>query len=294
MKLKLSIITVNYNDAKGLRRTMNSVINQSFKDFEYILIDGGSSDESVEIIKEFENLKIKKTKDNTDQPDNSKNESLVNDHVSFQWLSERDKGIYHAMNKGITRARGEYCFFLNSGDYFVSNTVLESVFSENPAEDIVFGNLVVCLNENIVGKIIGKNVLTFLDLYNSDVVKHQSSFIKRSLFEAFGLYNEDLRIVADWEFFLKTLGLANVSYKYVNVDIAFFDNNGLSNNLGDITKTERKQILERYISPMMLADYKRFERYNILESAFQYKLTSFGLHVLAKFAKEYKKRTKRK
>ena len=164
MKLKLSIITINYNDAKGLRRTMNSVFNQSFRDFQYIIIDGGSSDGSVDIIKEFENLKIKKIEDNSDQFDNSKQKSLVNDQVSFQWLSERDKGIYHAMNKGIARAKGEYCFFLNSGDYFVSTTVLESVFSENPTEDIVFGNLVVCLNENIVGKIVGKNLLTFLDL----------------------------------------------------------------------------------------------------------------------------------
>jgi glycosyltransferase involved in cell wall biosynthesis len=291
MGYKLSIITINYNNSGGLKETINSVLEQSFVDFEYIIIDGGSSDGSIGIIEEFQE---KLSKDLSLQYANSEQGFGLNHLVSFQWISEPDNGIYHAMNKGIARARGEYCFFLNSGDYFVCPSVLDSVFSENPTENIIFGNLKIYLNEKMVGIIKGKKVLTFLDLYNSDVVKHQSSFIKRSLFETYGLYNEDLRIVADWEFFLKTIGLANVTYRYIDVDIACFDNDGVSNNTSNLTKNEREKILGNHIPPMMLPDYKRFEHYIFLEPAFQYKLTSYGLRVLAKFAKEYKKRTKKR
>jgi glycosyltransferase involved in cell wall biosynthesis len=275
MITKLSIITINYNDAKGLHRTMESVFKQTFSDLEYIVIDGGSTDESCDVVQGYLNCHSEF-------------------YSKFQWISEKDNGIYHAMNKGIVRASGEYCFFLNSGDYLVSSTVLESVFSSDPSENIVFGNLIVCLNDKKIGMIMGKKELTFMDLYRSDVVKHQSAFIKRSLLETFGLYNENLRIVADWEFFLKTIGLANVSYRYVDIDIAVFDNNGLSNNSGSITKEERKQVLENNIAPMLLADYNRFARYVLLEPAFRYKLTALLMRVAAKVAKEYGKILKEK
>jgi len=270
MSIKLSVITINYNDAAGLRHTMESVFNQTFSDFEYIVIDGASTDASCDIIKEL-------------------TETYPAFNSRLQWISEPDNGIYHAMNKGIVRAQGEYCFFLNSGDYFTSDMVLESVFSVCPTEEIVFGNLIVCLDEKVVGKISGKKELSFLDLYKSDVVKHQSSFIKRNLFETYGLYNENLRIVADWEFFLVTIGLKNVSYRYLNIDIACFDNNGLSNNSGEITKEERSMTLRKHIPPMMLADYKIFERYKFLEPAFSYRLTLIGMRVLAKIAKEFRR-----
>ena len=271
---KLSVITINLNNAVGLKQTLTSVSEQSFTDYEYIIVDGGSSDGSVEIIKEF---------------DYSEKYSKMNHQFALQWISEPDKGIYQAMNKGIVKAKGEYCFFLNSGDYLVSSTTLEEVFANNPVKDIVYGNLLVCLKDKVVDKIKGKPLLTFMDIYRSNVVKHQSSFIKRNLFEKFGLYNEDLRIVADWEFFLKTLGLSNVSYQFVNVDIACFDNDGVSNNTGSITKNERNQVLETNIPPMMLADYRIFESYNFLNPAFRYKLPTFFLRVIAKCAKEFEK-----
>ncbi len=193
------------------------------------------------------------------------------------------------MNKGIALAKGDYCFFLNSGDYLVSKTVLESVFSENPTEDIIFGNLLVCLNGETEGIIKGKKTLTFFDLYNSDVVKHQSSFIKRSLFDTVGLYNEELKIVSDWEFFLKTIGLGNVSYRYLDVDIACFDNDGVSNNAVAVAGNERQICLEKHVPPMILKDYKNFEQYKFLESAMRNKLAFFALRVIAKLAKEYSK-----
>jgi glycosyltransferase involved in cell wall biosynthesis len=275
---KLSVITINLNNSEGLKQTLTSVLAQSFTDYEYIIIDGGSSDGSVKIIEEFEN---------------SEKYSKINHQFALQWISEPDKGIYQAMNKGIAKAKGEYCFFLNSGDYLVSSTTLEEVFAYNPATDIVFGNLLVCLNNKVVDKINGKPLLTFMDIYRSNVVKHQSSFIKRNLFEKFGLYNEDLRIVADWEFFLRILGLSNVSYQFVNIDIACFDNDGVSNNTGSITKKERNHVLETNIPAMMLADYRIFENYSFLKPAFRYKLPTFFLRVIAKCAKEFEKLKKK-
>ena len=101
--MKLSIITINLNNDTGLNKTIESVINQTLKNFEFIIIDGGSTDRSVELIKEYAG------------------------QINY-YVSEPDKGIYNAMNKGIRQAQGEYCFFLNSGDYFVNESVLEKVF----------------------------------------------------------------------------------------------------------------------------------------------------------------------
>ena len=165
--MKLSIITINLNNDTGLKKTIESVINQTLKNFEFIIIDGGSTDRSVELIKEYAG------------------------QINY-YVSEPDKGIYNAMNKGIRQTHGEYCFFLNSGDYFVKENVLEKVFNNIFDEDVVFGNLLVCLNGKLVGKRRSKERLTFLDVY-SGLIKHQASFIKRQLFDKFGLYNEDLR-----------------------------------------------------------------------------------------------------
>lgn len=269
MTPKLSIITINFNNIKGLRRTLDSVFRQSYFDLEYIVIDGGSTDGSLSVIREFQVLHS--------NPKSARN-------FNFQWLSEPDSGIYNAMNKGIIRANGEYCFFLNSGDFFVSQSVLFNVMQVQATEDILFGNLLVCLDNKVTEKCFGKAKLSFMDIYLS-LLKHQASFIRRSLFNKFGLYNESLEIVADWEFFLKTVGLQNVSYRYINEDIAYFDNDGVSNNSHLLTMCERNRVLETYVPSMILADYRRFEKYEFLNPAFSYKLTTLALRVIAKSAK---------
>ena len=119
--MRLSIITVNYNNKDGLQKTIDSVISQTFKDFEWIVIDGGSTDGSRELIEKNKN------------------------YFSF-WCSEHDKGVYNAMNKGIVHAKGEYLNFMNSGDCFVSNKVLEKIFSNDYTNDILYGNVVTFKN----------------------------------------------------------------------------------------------------------------------------------------------------
>ena len=112
--MKYSIITVNFNNKEGLRKTIESVIRQSFRDFEYIVIDGGSTDGSADILKEY-------------------------DAQIDYWVSEPDKGIYNAMNKGIVQAKGEYLNFMNSGDYFYDNQVLQHVADYGYDTDFIVG-----------------------------------------------------------------------------------------------------------------------------------------------------------
>src|SRR6478735_1115877 len=114
-KIQLSIITINYNNLQGLQKTIESVVSQSFKDFEYIIIDGGSTDGSKVLIEKY-------------------SESIT------YWVSEKDNGIYPAMNKGIQVANGEYLLFLNSGDWFYENTTLSMAIPMLRPFDIVYGN----------------------------------------------------------------------------------------------------------------------------------------------------------
>jgi len=229
---KLSIITINKNNAEGLRKTIESVINQSSKDFEYIIIDGASTDGSLEIIKEFE-AKI------------------------TYWVSELDKGIYNAMNKGIKAAKGEYCQFLNSGDYLVANTVTGKMLKDVKKCSILYGNMLKIMPK---GRILFNKkipVNSFLTFYNGSL-NHSSSYIKRSLFKKYGYYDENLTIVSDWKFFLITIGLNNEKVVYKNIDVSYFDINGISNANNSIIKNERLQVLKEVLPSNILEDYERY------------------------------------
>ena len=126
---KLSIITINRNNAAGLRKTIESVVSQTYTDFEYIIIDGASTDGSVEVIKEYAEATL------------PCGEGLGE---RLYWVSEPDKGIYNAMNKGILKAQGEYLLFLNSGDWLVDKDVIKSFIDLNIINDIVNNFYIVC------------------------------------------------------------------------------------------------------------------------------------------------------
>ena len=161
--MELSIITVNYNDASGLERTIQSVVSQTFRDFEFIVIDGGSSDGSVDVIKKYEK------------------------HIDY-WVSEPDRGIYSGMNKGLMRARGEYVNFMNGGDCYHTPDVLEKIFSIETNADIITGAHTGSPHPNI-----GQNGVTMYDLYTG-AVDHQASFIRRDVALRHP-YDESYRIV---------------------------------------------------------------------------------------------------
>ena len=239
--IKVSIITINYNNDRGLEETMKSVFSQTFRDYEYIIIDGGSTDGSREMIRQS------------------------SDKLHY-WVSEKDGGVYNAMNKGIAKASGEYCYFLNSGDYLWSADVLEKVFAMSSGEDIVYGNMIHGRSETVEH---GLKDVTFFDFFTGSIY-HQSAFIKTSLFQTVGPYNESLKVVSDWEFFIKAIFLHHCSLKYVNVDVALYEVGGLSfQNLENNLK-ERQQVLDKYFK-RYLKDYEDYKKYRKSELAGVYK-----------------------
>ena len=229
--MKLSIITVNLNNADGLKKTIESVVMQTFSDYEYIIIDGGSTDGSVEIIKQYA------------------------DKITY-WVSEPDKGIYNAMNKGILQAKGEYCYFLNSGDWFIDKDGLEKLFGMNPDADIIYMNIEKKIGEN---KYIVKysSYITLFTFFIGGIC-HQAHFIKKILFNILGDYNEKYSTIADWEFLIRALIINQRSYKYYDITITHFDTNGISSSAYPISKQDREVVLKNYF-PMIYDDYSQYK-----------------------------------
>ena len=228
-KKRLSIITINYNNRDGLKKTIESVINQTFQDYEYIIIDGGSTDGSIDVIKEFL------------------------DRITY-WISEKDSGIYNAMNKGVLVAHGEYVQFLNSGDVLYDKDVLVHVFENQIEEDIVCGNLI---SDNGRVWIVPEDVT--MEYFFNGTLPHPSSFIRRTLFEKHK-YDERFKIAGDWEFFVYHLIVGNVKYKKININVAIFDTTGISS----ITQREehdpelRNIVLSTFLYPRVRCDYRLF------------------------------------
>lgn len=243
---KLSIITINYNDADGLKRTIESVVNQNSSDFEYIIIDGASTDNSKNIIQTFE--------------------AKIN-----AWISEPDKGVYEAMNKGIKKAKGDYLLFLNSGDYLYAKNSISSFLEKEFQEDIVIGDLHLkdhfsstTHNTKIIPENITANYLFF------DYIPHPSTFIKRSLFKTIGLYNEHNKIVSDWEFFVKSFLLFNASYTHFKEIVSVFITDGLSANPKnqELIKKEKTKILANNFS-YLWPDYQSYNKLINTQKAFK-------------------------
>ena len=232
--LQLSIITINLNNGNGLRKTIESVVEQTYKNFEFIVIDGSSSDNSLDILKRF------------------------SDQISF-WVSEKDSGIYNAMNKGIKIARGEYCLFLNSGDFFFSSDTLLKIFSLGLSEDVFYGDSFRFDNDKKEGFfIIEPDNLTLYHFFRKSIC-HQSTFIKRELFKKFGYYNEQLQIAADWEFNIKAIIINNCLTRHINIPVVYYDARGLSNTNREISLKERGLILNQLFPKRILADLIRLE-----------------------------------
>ena len=224
--MKLSIITVNYNDAEGLERTIKSVISQTFYNYEFIIIDGGSTDRSVDVIKKYES------------------------YIDF-WVSEKDGGIYPGMNKGLRQANGEYLNFMNGGDCYHSEDVLEKIFALETDADIITGTH----SENGVRN-VGKDGVTMLDLYKW-AIDHQASFIRREVALRHP-YDEKYLIVSDWKFFIEALVLDNCSFYYTDTLVVDVDMDGISNTNFELDKKERKAVLKELFPERILEDYKFF------------------------------------
>jgi glycosyltransferase involved in cell wall biosynthesis len=236
MSNKLSIITVNRNNASGLKKTIDSVAAQTYTGFEFIVIDGASEDESPDIIKEHA------------------------EQLNY-WISEPDNGTYGAMNKGIRAAKGEYCLFLNSGDFLIHSRVLEDIFNKDLTADIVSGNVLKIRPNNKFRRVSSPESVSLHKLCIQSL-PHQATLIKRSLFEETGYYNESYRIVSDWEFFLQTLVIHERSYQHIDVDFSYFRIGGVSSSSEnfDLSREESYDCLKRLFPKMAddLMEYRLF------------------------------------
>lgn len=238
--MMLSIITINRNNATGLERTLQSVLSQSRKDFEYIVVDGASTDESVGVIKSF-------------------SQRFGN---RLKWLSEQDKGIYNAMNKGIQLSSGEYLQFLNSGDCLASDDVVEKMTAaikeaNNPA--ILYGNMLKDMPDGRTMRDIGfaGEDISFLGFYNG-TLNHSSACIRRDLFVKYGLYDENLKIVSDWKWYLSAIIFGEEKPVYTNIDVTLFDMSGISETNIKLNTSEREQVLKALVPYKILVDYDRW------------------------------------
>ncbi len=231
----ISIITVNLNDLEGLKRTMTSVFGQTFQEFEYVVIDGGSNDGSKKFIESYSNK------------------------IDY-WVSEKDSGIYNAMNKGIKAATGEYLLFLNSGDWLFENAVLDKVADKLSGCDVLYGNMVKVFSDGKqhLDKGVNGNEITF-KTFVEGTLNHSSSLIKRDLFIKYGFYDENLKIVSDWKFFLITLGLNNAVIKYVDYSFSCFDMTGISNANIELRNSERLKVLREEIPFPIYSDYLKLK-----------------------------------
>lgn len=234
----LSIITINLNRADDLVRTMESVVRQSgLEQVEYIVIDGGSTDGSVERIREYA-------------------------AEITHWVSEPDGGIYAAMNKGILRATGRYLLFLNAGDTLYPG-VLSSALKElqgMPA-DIVAADVGKELGYGRVMRYAPPEVFTFKDFF-LHWIPHCSAFIRRSLFIRVGRYDESLRIVSDWKFFILAICKYEATYRHIPVLLSRFQYGGVSGKPEEQSRTEseRRAVLETYFSAEYREVLQQLER----------------------------------
>jgi glycosyltransferase involved in cell wall biosynthesis len=240
----ISIITINYNNATGLQKTIESVIHQSFQDFEFVVIDGNSTDNSVDIIKQ-------------------------NNRINY-WVSEKDHGIYNAQNKGTLKSNGDYLLVLNSGDTLADKMTLEKVAPFLEGTDIVYGDIIL---ESANGERKQENSPPILDVYHFMIstLWHPCAFISKTVFQRFGNYNEELKITADYEFFIRTILKNGVLSKYINLPISVFDLTGVSNNPDNdkLQKMEREKSWNMNFSPIVV---KAFEDYTKLLRSGEYQI----------------------
>lgn len=241
--MKYSIITVNYNNKEGLRKTIESVINQTFRDYEFIVIDGSSTDGSIEVLKEFDN------------------------YINY-WISEPDSGIYQAMNKGIVKATGKYLNFMNSGDCFYDKKVLETIDAKNISTDIIVGRDFHFDESSKKGfaTIIPPRLSMLTFIHNT--IPHQSSFFRKELFKC-TLYDETLNNVADVKFYIQKICIEQCSVQFTNEIICRREPDGISTTYNERRLQEHKKVIEEVLPAGAIKDY---ETLHMLDKSTMYKL----------------------
>ena len=277
--MKLSIVTINYNNAEGLRKTLASVASQSYRDIEHVIVDAASTDSSVDIIREYS--------DKADYP--------------VLWISEKDKGVYAGMNKGIEIALGrcvvnalnrsersedknkalpDYIQILNSGDILAAYDVTERMIkalstlniplSTENAVGILYGNMIrdfgngklskdVCLGDRAKNRELkAQEVEWTMDDFIKGTVNHDPTYIHQSLYDKYGLYDESLKICSDWKWFVNAVVFGGEKLYYVPIDVTIFDTTGISEMNLEFREKERHAELEKMLPAAILKDYDQY------------------------------------
>ena len=265
--MKLSIVTINYNNAEGLRKTLASVAAQTYHDIEHVIIDAASSDGSVDVIKEYAA---------------SSNHTVI-------WSSEKDKGIYDGMNRGIRKATGDYCQFLNSGDALAAPDVTERMMAKmETGVDVLYGDMLKIGVKQYVDRSSRSDDVT-LHMFYRGCLNHSPAYIKRSLFDEYGYYDETLKICSDWKFYMLSIVLGKATTKHVDIVVTHFDMNGISETRKDILNEERNRLLKEMVPQGILKDYDRYhfpmEQYDRLKKHHLWGLVYFIERVLFKLEK---------
>ena len=233
----ISVITIKRNNNAGLLQTIESVAMQAYNDFEYIIVDGASTDGSVDTIRQH---------------------SAIN---NLKWISEPDKGIYNAMNKGIRMATGDYVLMLNSGDRFIDRDVVANLatgLQDKAYPDILYGNTINTWPDGRKQKVSNPNATFTLMSFYLSTLDHVGTCIRRQLFDSVGMYNENMKICSDWEWFMQAVAFKGIQPVYINLDTVYFDMTGISESGGknrQLMHDEKRKALEQALPPAILADY---------------------------------------
>ena len=273
----LTIVTINRNNAAGLEKTMQSVLSQTRTDYEYVVVDGASTDGSVAVIDRL----------------------APAFGARLKWISEPDQGIYNAMNKGIRMAAGEYIQILNSGDSLVSPDVADKMYAALEKEghpSILYGNMLKDFPDGHVHRdkgFAGEDI-TLLGMYIG-TLNHSPAYIRRSLFDKYGLYDESLKIDSDWKWYLQAIVFGEEKPVYADIDVTLFDMTGISETNTALTKAERAQVLKELVPPTVLADYDAWvpsirQMRRIKRHPWAYKIVWFLERVLFKLEKRKDKK----
>jgi len=230
----ISIITVNLNNVEGLSNTLNSIFIQRHQPKEVIVVDGGSTDGSLECINE-----------------NSEN-------ITF-WVSEQDNGVYHAMNKGLKLANGEFCLFLNSGDYFYDDLVLERFIKLLDTKSVlVYGLIKWEGNQKLWNPPAG--IKDFEMAFHS-LIPHQGAFFKTSIIKKIGGYKEEFKVISDWGLMLEIIK-RRFKVQKIDLIISICENQGISSTMENIISYERiKYLLKFSLFTLFRAYLYNFKNY---------------------------------
>ena len=219
--MRISIITVCLNSVKTIEKTIRSVISQGIENLEYIIIDGGSNDGTVDVIRNYSN------------------------YITY-WVSEPDSGIYNAMNKGLKHATGDVIGILNSDDWYEDRTIkiVESTFINNHDVEVLFGNITLV---DLEGNQKAHENPSFSTLWYQMSVTHPATFVKKDIYEKYGTFNEHYKIAADYELMYR-FWKSKVNFAHIDCIFTYFRTIGVSSTSTRICQNETDEICKKNLN----------------------------------------------